>query len=189
MNVSSSTSSPPRITAASVPRPVVFLAEDDDELRRLLSDILRREGFEVRAAATGQEMLELVAAASRSEIAVPDAIVMDVRMPKCSGTNVLSVLRAAEWRQPIVIMTAFGDDHLRADAASRGASVVLDKPFDADDLVATLDILLLFSAHASEPDDDEPPTVRCPTFASQSPTARDPAGPRDTNGVCEVSFG
>lgn len=133
------------------PRPLVFLAEDHPDLRRTFVEALRDAGFDVLSASTGHDMLKLLTSAARNEVPVPDAIVMDIRMPRCSGIDVLRALRLAEWKQPVVMMTAFGDPEIHERAASYGASVVLDKPFDAEDLVGMLDILL-----CSGPDDEEP---------------------------------
>lgn len=147
--------------ASSHSRPLVYVVEDDDELRRLLAESLRRAGFHVVAVECGRRMLDLVDAGMRGHIAGPDAIVMDVRMPRCNGIDVLKSLRAADWQQPVVLITAFGDTLLHAEAAACGASIVLDKPFDIEDLVGVLDVLLLFAAHEAEvASDEEPPTLR-----------------------------
>ena len=123
-------------------RPLVFVAEDDADLRRMLCESLRDAGYDVLSASTGHEMLLLLTAASRAEVAVPDVIVMDVRMPRCSGLDVLTALRLAEWKQPVIMITAFGDPSLHETAASCGASVSLDKPVDSDDLIDIIDVLL-----------------------------------------------
>lgn len=127
--------------------PVVYLAEDDADLRMLLSSALEDAGFEVLTASTGHEMLRLLSAASSGHVLAPDAIVMDVRMPRCSGIDVLAALRLADWTQPVVIMTGFADPVLYDRAASFGASVILDKPVDARDLTDVIDVLLRL-AHA-----------------------------------------
>lgn len=57
-----------------------------------------------------------------------DMVVTDIRMPVCSGLEIVQGLRDADWTTPVVIMTAFGDAHTRAQAALLGA-VLLDKPF------------------------------------------------------------
>jgi DNA-binding response OmpR family regulator len=54
-------------------------------------------------------------------------------MPIASGLSVLESLRKANWRTPVILMTAFGDDATRARAEALGA-VLFDKPFDVDDL-------------------------------------------------------
>lgn len=138
--------SSPRRSRQPNEAPLVFLAEDDADLRRLLGAAFRSAGFDVLSAATGHEMLHLLRSAtcnaSDGTRRAPDAIVMDVRMPRCSGLDILSALRLAEWSQPVVMITAFGDPETHARAADYGAAVVLDKPFDSDDLVAVVDILV-----------------------------------------------
>lgn len=153
---------PTRTRARPSKRPLVFLAEDDADFRRTVSDFLRSAGFDVLSASTGHEMLKLLTAAARCEVSVPDAIVMDIRMPRCSGIDVLGALRLADWKQPVVMITAFGDRELHERAASYGASVVLDKPFDAEDLVGMLDLLLRLAhaqvrrvTHDGDNDEDE----------------------------------
>lgn len=129
----------------------VFVAEDDPELRKLIVQTLEASGFTVRAAADGRELLARLTAASRGEGELPDVIVMDVRMPRTSGLEVLRALRFAGWGQPVVLVTAFADDSLRERAIGLGASIVLDKPFDADDLVSMVDLLLLLAPDESAP--------------------------------------
>lgn len=124
-------------------RPLVFLAEDDRELRRLLRSALTDAGFDVFTASTGDDMLKLLSAVTRTEIGVPDALVMDVRMPRCDGLDVLRALQLAEWHQPVVMMTGFGAPELYERIVRYGAAVVLDKPFDASDLVETLRTLIV----------------------------------------------
>lgn len=117
---------------------VVFLAEDDPELRSTLAETLRQNDFEVRTAADGKSLLALLTESSRKELAMPSLIVTDLRMPRCSGLNVLTVLRLAEWDVPVVLITGFGDRAVHEDAATLGAAAVLDKPFDPDTLLRVL---------------------------------------------------
>jgi DNA-binding NtrC family response regulator len=62
-----------------------------------------------------------------------DLIVSDVRMPVCSGLDILKGLRNAHWSTPVILMTGFGDGDLRASAAHLGA-FLFEKPFQASDL-------------------------------------------------------
>jgi DNA-binding response OmpR family regulator len=119
----------------------VYLAEDDDELRKLLVGALRKGGFEVASAVDGPGVLALARAALDGGIAMPDAFVMDVRMPRADGLHILHALRLAGWTQPVVLMTGFGDPELHAEAAEAGAAAVLDKPFDVDELIAVVRLL------------------------------------------------
>jgi CheY-like chemotaxis protein len=120
------------------PRPFrVLVAEDDAEMRSLVSDVLRGDGYEVIEAEHGGRLLVDVAAQLKAEGSAVnealDLIVSDIRMPICTGLQILSALREAHLTLPVILMTAFGDDTTRTQAESLGA-VLFDKPFDLDDL-------------------------------------------------------
>ncbi len=130
----------------------IFLAEDDPALRRLLSDGLREAGYEVFAARDGRDLMRLISAAAQRHVPLPDLFVLDARMPLLGGLDVLSALRAAGWPQPTVLITAFPDPKLHATAVERGASVILDKPLDMDDLRTVVDLLLITESARAEND-------------------------------------
>ena len=115
--------------------PRVVVAEDDDEMRRLVVEALRKDGYEVEEARDGGRLLVRAAAyyTHRAQVADVDLIVSDIRMPICSGLQILQGLREAHWHIPVILMTAFGDDATRARAEKLGA-ILFDKPFDLDDL-------------------------------------------------------
>ena len=110
----------------------VIVGEDDAEMRRLVVQALRRDGYEVGEAADGTTLLELLRdRATRGERT--DLVISNIRMPGCTGLQVLERLRTADDRVPVILMTAFGDDETRALAERRGA-MLFDKPFLLDDL-------------------------------------------------------
>ncbi|MCA9589481.1 MAG: response regulator [Myxococcales bacterium] len=127
--------------ASSQPLGYVLLAEDDTELRRLVEWSLEEEGFVVHSAGDGRAMLELLEAAARDEIPLPDVLVMDVRMPQYDGLDVLRALRLSRWDVPVVLMTAFPDDRTLEAAKDLGATCTLSKPVDMDDLVRAVSIV------------------------------------------------
>lgn len=133
-------------------RPHVLLAEDDPDLRRVLASGLSEAGFSVVSAGDGRALLRLLTAASRGEVPIPDAFVMDIRMPRCSGLDVLGALRLADWRQPVVMITGLGDARVHEKAAEYGASVILDKPIDVEDLADVLDVLLRVNGQLEDDD-------------------------------------
>jgi DNA-binding NtrC family response regulator len=105
----------------------VFVAEDDEEFRKLLVSVLVRAGFDVVEARDGVELAELlVAAAADGGVAL---VVTDVRMPGQSGLAVLAALREHDVDTPVILITGFGDGVTRAEAERLGATAVLDKPF------------------------------------------------------------
>lgn len=116
----------------------VLLAEDNHELRRMLAVGLRRNGYLVTEAATGFELLERLGDLTLRNEAF-DLIVSDVRMPGLTGLSVVGGLRHGTERAssstPVMLITAFGDATIHAEARRLGA-VVLDKPFDIDDFRA-----------------------------------------------------
>lgn len=120
------------------PRPVVLLAEDDEELRRLLARKLRRCGCEVIEARNGAQLVELVY--ERAVEPLPDSlapaalIITDHRMPGRTGLEVASLLRSVNGSTPIIVISAFTDAQTQAEARSLGVTAVFDKPFDLDEL-------------------------------------------------------
>ncbi|CAN5922646.1 response regulator [soil metagenome] len=135
---------------------VVFLAEDDDEMRALVSGALRDAGYRVVEATDGGEMLQLVRDAVFDEVEKPDLVVMDVRMPMRTGLWLLRVIRRAEWDVPVILMTAFGDRGVRDEAAEL-ESVFLDKPFDVEELRATVRNIQLERARSRSDGVSPPP--------------------------------
>jgi CheY-like chemotaxis protein len=127
-------------------RPIrVLLAEDDPEMRRLVAERLRHEGFEVLEAKDGLQLDQLVRTAllraTREGIAV-DLVVSDVRMPGRTGLQALADLRRIDGTTPFILITAFGDAELHDEAHRLGATAVFDKPFELDDLCAKVSDLV-----------------------------------------------
>lgn len=122
--------------AAERPRSVL-LAEDDDDLRALLADALRSEGFSVIECANGFALVE--ALVSRLEAGVPsfDLVISDVRMPGFSGLSALEGLSGRDelQRLPMVLITAFGNARLHELARQFGAVSLLEKPFETTTLM------------------------------------------------------
>jgi two-component system response regulator AtoC len=121
----------------------ILVAEDDVEMRRLVAGALRDDGHDVVELADGGKLLAeiTVGAKARAEENAVDLVISDIRMPISTGLQILEALRRARWRTPVILMTAFGDDATRRHAENLSA-VLFDKPFDLDDLRATVEHLL-----------------------------------------------
>lgn len=163
------TFAPPRCRRPVPPasdRPMVLLAEDDPDLRMMMGSMLRGEGWDVLAASDGEDLLNLLSAASRGEMRAPDALVLDVRMPCHGGDEIVGALRRTGWSQPIVLITGFASASVRARAHEDGASAVLEKPVDPRPLAALL-FELLDESHTIVEDlaseDRAPQTLRSPS--------------------------
>jgi CheY-like chemotaxis protein len=125
----------------SEPRPArILLAEDDAELRALLTLALARAGYAVVALEDGFELSDYVSLTQvcGGPLLPPDLILSDVRMPGPTGLDVLTRAQAAGLFCPVVILSGFADDATREAARRLGASAFLDKPVDLEVLTATV---------------------------------------------------
>ncbi|MBX3236059.1 MAG: response regulator [Nitrospiraceae bacterium] len=100
---------------------MVLIVEDDEAMRSLLCDELWGDGYQLREAANGHEGLESILTT------VPDLIVTDLKMP-AGGFDYIHRLRTFAPDCPIIVMTAFGEPHTKAEALRSGASAYVDKP-------------------------------------------------------------
>jgi CheY-like chemotaxis protein len=129
--------------AAAPLEPWVLVAEDDLEMRRLVCRAMRRAGYQVTEAEDGRELVQaLVSCVTHKPRSMPALIISDVRMPGCSGLEVLALLRRIDWTTPIILITAFGDPETHTEAQRLGAARVLDKPFDVEDLCSAAQTLV-----------------------------------------------
>lgn len=113
----------------------LIVAEDDFHMRDWLLTILERAGAKVHEAATGWEVLSLLA--EHPDI---DLVISDVRMPAPNGLQALAMARAAGIGVPFLIITGFGGDDVDLSATRMDARV-LNKPFAAVDLLARIEEL------------------------------------------------
>jgi len=116
----------------------VLLVDDEDQLRRVMKDLLEREGFVVSEARDGVQALDQV------DRTGPDVIVLDLNLPGLDGYGVLSHLRSrpATADIPVVVLTAKGDEDNEVRVFELGADDFLTKPFRARALSARLDAVL-----------------------------------------------
>ena len=120
------------------PRRIV-VSEDDDDMRALLAAALRRDGHDVAVTSDGQSLLSYL---TDDDAHVVDLIIADQRMPGRTGLEVLATLRGQQQRVPFILMTACCDQVTRAEARRLGVAALLDKPFQLDELRASIRKLL-----------------------------------------------
>jgi signal transduction histidine kinase/CheY-like chemotaxis protein len=106
----------------------VLIADDDPDIRQMLSDRLTSDGYEVRVACDGSEALSLLAGAAF------DGLILDIGMPGVSGLEVLQRIRGAYPPLQIIMITATEARERALNALQAGAQAYLLKPFDADQL-------------------------------------------------------
>jgi two-component system response regulator AtoC len=106
----------------------VLIVDDEEAIRVSLRDALAEEGYSVLEAATGEQALSLV----RSKR--PDLVLLDMKLPKASGLDVLKQARKLQDDIVVVIMTAFGDVPSAVKCMKYGAYDYVNKPFSIDTL-------------------------------------------------------
>jgi type II secretory ATPase GspE/PulE/Tfp pilus assembly ATPase PilB-like protein/CheY-like chemotaxis protein len=116
----------------------VLLVEDEDQLRRVMKDLLEREGYSVAEARDGIQALDQV------DRFAPDVIILDLNLPGLDGYGVLSQLRSrpATRAIPVMVLTAKGDEDNEVRVFELGADDFITKPFRARALSARLEAVL-----------------------------------------------
>lgn len=110
----------------------ILVVDDTKNIRLMLSKCLQLEGYEVRAVENGKLALNLV------ERETFNLIMMDIKMPELSGTEVLRQMRQRGIMTPVIIMTAYGTIKNAVDTTKLGAIAYLQKPFRADKITKLL---------------------------------------------------
>ena len=106
----------------------ILIVEDDDAIAKPLAAGLEREGFDVTRVATGEDALEA---------ALPDLVLLDLRLPGMDGTEVCRRLRARS-DVPIIVVTAKGEEVDRVVGLELGADDYIVKPFGFRELLARI---------------------------------------------------
>jgi len=122
----------------------ILLADDDDSLRRVVEFQLQEAGYEVLTAADGTEALELFCS---NEI---DCVITDLKMPKLSGLELLDKIKERSSENPVIVITAFGEVETAVAAVKAGAFDYINKPFNRDEILLTVERALTFSQTKNE---------------------------------------
>jgi FixJ family two-component response regulator len=114
---------------ASTREPIVFVVEDDESVRRALTNLFQSVGLEVELFGSASEMLE------NRLPDVASCLVLDVRLPGLSGLDFQTELARAKIHIPIIFMTGHGDIPMTVKAMKGGAVDFLTKPFRDQDML------------------------------------------------------
>jgi two-component system phosphate regulon response regulator PhoB len=109
---------------------VIFVVEDEDDIRELLSTALNREGFEPRCFASGEDALKAIAKEK------PDLMLLDLLLPGTDGLSVCRSLRSLGMVFPILLVTALGSEADIVRGLESGADDYITKPFSLPVLLA-----------------------------------------------------
>ena len=110
----------------------VLVVDDEENLRLVVRTFLKRDGYEVEVAASGEEALAFV------ETFGPDVILTDVKMPRMGGLDLLATLKARGNECTVIVMSAYGNVDLALEAMRAGAYDYIQKPFKAEEVLLTL---------------------------------------------------
>ena len=110
----------------------VLIVDDDAQIRSLLADLLKENGYATQPAKTAAEATTQIAKQR------PDLVMMDVKLPDQDGLDLLRQIKRAHPELDIIVMTAFGGSSSAIKAMENGAYDYVTKPFEVDDLLATL---------------------------------------------------
>ncbi len=116
--------------------PLIAVVDDDDALRNSLDDLLQSVGFRVQGFASAEAFLQAQPAPETA------CLLLDVCLPGMNGLELQRQLGVLHWRIPIIFVTAYADDDVRAHALATGAIAVLSKPCCEADLLHAIDVAL-----------------------------------------------
>ncbi len=117
-------------------RPFVLIVDDDEVIRSLLRLTLPDEGYDLVEAQDGDQALQI------SDARRPALVLLDWRMPRLSGADVLRALKERHPDVPVIVLTAEPEAKVRTQAETLGADVFMTKPFSPLQLLATVERLL-----------------------------------------------
>lgn len=115
---------------------VVHIVEDDVDVRETLRMLVESAGHPVRTHATAEAFLEALSGER------PGCVVTDVRMPGMDGLELLENLSAQAPDLPVLVITGHGDVAMAVKALKSGAVDFIEKPFDIDALLGSVDAAL-----------------------------------------------
>jgi two-component system alkaline phosphatase synthesis response regulator PhoP len=115
---------------------VIYLVEDEADIRELVIYTLQNTGFEARGFANGREFWQA------AEKVFPELVLLDIMLPGEDGLAILKRLRAAAAEVPVMMLTAKGTEYDKVRGLDAGADDYLTKPFGMMELVARVKSLL-----------------------------------------------
>src|SRR5436305_10796414 len=111
----------------------ILIVDDEEVLRDVLETVLRREGFDVLLASSGEEALNVLD--SSEEV---DLVILDIMLPGISGIDTLRSIRVSTPSLPVIIITAFSSIDGAIEAMKHGAFHYIPKPFKNEEVVHTI---------------------------------------------------
>ena len=111
---------------------IVAIVDDDESIRDTTKDLLESAGFRVKTFGSAESLLH------SGDLDRIDCVIADIRMPGMSGLELHEQLRASSQPIPTILMTAYADERVRAQAVKARVVCCLAKPFVAEELLECL---------------------------------------------------
>ena len=124
--------------------PKILVVEDDIDLNNLIQTVLEGKGHDVFAAQNGTEALDIL------DVTHIDLIISDIMMPRMDGIRLLTDIREANMKMPVLLITAKGSYDDKNKGFSSGADDYMVKPIDIKELILRVNALLRRSKIANE---------------------------------------
>jgi DNA-binding response OmpR family regulator len=114
----------------------ILVVDDEEALRTVLSNELTSEGYDVKTAADGDD------AVSELDKAPYDLVLLDIKMPRMNGFEVLKIIKEKHKKTRVVMLTGFADLKNAIESKKLGADDFVSKPYDLVDLLTTIERVL-----------------------------------------------
>jgi DNA-binding NtrC family response regulator len=115
--------------------PRVLVVDDEALIRWSVCESLAARGMTVSQASDGASAARSIEGAGHTF----DVVVLDLRLPDVNDLSLLAKVRSLSPESRVIVMTAFGTPEMAAKAVALGASRIISKPFELDDLAALVD--------------------------------------------------
>ncbi len=122
----------------------ILVVDDEEKMRHLLSIMLGRQGYHVEEAGDGQQALEMIKATPF------DMVITDIKMPRMDGVTLLKKIMTMDIPPPVVFITAYATVDSAVDAMRQGAVDYINKPFEEERILLTVEKTLGLSRIMAE---------------------------------------
>ncbi|MBI3252924.1 MAG: response regulator [Candidatus Omnitrophica bacterium] len=112
-------------------RPTILICDDEEGVRESFKLVLS-DDYDLRLVTNGVEALELLKTFS------PDAMLLDIKMPKLHGMEILKTIKKRKPKLPVIIVTGYQSVEMAQEAIRNGASDYIAKPFDSKHLLKSI---------------------------------------------------
>ncbi len=114
----------------------ILVVDDEEAIRTVLGSELVNEGYDVRTAGDGDEAI------NELDKATCDLVLLDIKMPKLNGFEVLKYIKEKHEKTKVVMLTGFADLKNAIESKKLGADDFVSKPYDLVDLLTTIERVL-----------------------------------------------